>query len=89
MLIHIDRYKPNTREWVAHGQMDVETAYKIYNTQHHLAEVIRQIEENGCYRTTSTYEKWEWDEQMDEDFLVVETVVLRFTVSIHNDWVAA
>ena len=88
MLINIDRYKPSERRWVAHGHMDVETAYKIYGTQHNLAEVTRQIEENGCYRTTASYEKWEWDEEMDEDFLVIETVTLRFTVSIHNKKVA-
>ena len=84
MLINIDRYEPYKREWQPHGHLELETAFAIYSTQHHMAEIERQLNEYGVYRTRTTYSTWEWDEEHDEDFEVISTYAIRFTVSQHN-----
>ena len=89
MLINIDRYEPSTKQWLPHGHLDLETAYAIYSTQHHLGHIENQLTEYGVYRTQTTYESWEWDEEFDEDFLVQTTYSIRFTVSQHNKKEAA
>jgi len=84
MLINIDRYEPSTKTWMLNGHLDLETAYKIYSTQHHLGHIEDQLNKYGVYRTQTTYEAWEWDEEFEEDFLVTTTYPIRFTVSEHN-----
>ena len=84
MLINIDRFNPATRQWELNGHLELSTAYKIYSTQHHLAEIERQLTNYGVYRTQTSYTKWEWDEEHDEDFEVITTYPLRFTISQHN-----
>ena len=89
MLINIDRYEPSTKQWLPHGHLDLTTAYNIYSTQHHLGHIEHQLNEYGVYRTTTTYEAWEWDEDLDEDFLVITSYPIRFTPSQHNKKEAA
>lgn len=89
MLINIDRYNPETREWLPNGHLELETAYAIYSTQHHLGHIQAQLEEYGVYRTKTTYSSWEWDDEFDEDFEVITTYAIRFTISQHNKKEAA
>ena len=84
MLITIELYAPATKQWLPHGHLELETAYAIYSTQHGIHEIKRQLEEYGVYRTQTTYETWEWDEDLDEDFLVTTTHAIRFRPSAHN-----
>ena len=84
MLVNIERYEPSTRQWQLNGHLELETAYAIYSTQHALFHIKQQLEEYGVYRTQTTYEAWEWDEEFEEDFLVTTTYPIRFTVSEHN-----
>ena len=88
MLINIDRYEPSTKQWLPHGHLELETAYAIYSTQHHLGHIENQLNEYGVYRTQTTYEAWEWDEDLEEDFQVITTYAIRFTPSQHNKAVA-
>ena len=85
MLVNIERYEPSTRQWQLNGHLELETAYAIYSTQHALFHIKQQLEEYGVYRTQTTYETWEWDEQFEEDFQVITTHAIRFTISEHNN----
>ena len=84
MLVNIEIYDARTRKWNLNGHLELETAYKIYSTQHHLEEIKRQLEDYEVYRTKTSYTTWEWDEDFDEDFEVITTHAIRFTVSEHN-----
>ena len=84
MLINIEIFDTRTRTWNLNGHLELETAYKIYSTQHHLGHIEQQLNDYGVYRTQTTYHTWEWDEEFEEDFEVITTHAIRFTVSEHN-----
>jgi hypothetical protein len=84
MLINIEIYDQRTRTWNLNGHLELETAYKIYFTQHGLYHIKNTLEEYGVYRTKTSYTSWEWDEEFEEDFEVITTHAIRFTVSEHN-----
>lgn len=81
MLITIERFNTTNRTWEIEAHLSVDTALKIYSTQHGPHEVTRQLAENGVYRTQTIYETWEWDADLEEDFQVVTTYAVRFTPS--------
>ena len=85
MLINIEIFDARTRTWNLNGHLELETAYKIYSTQHGLFHIKHQLEQFGVYRTQTTYHTWEWDEDFDEDFEVITTHPIRFTISEHNN----
>lgn len=79
MLITIERFNQSTRIWELEAYLGLETALKIYSTQHGPHEVMNQLEKWGVYRTNTTYQTWEWDADLEEDFEVITTYAIRFT----------
>ena len=80
MLIDIDAYNAETKEWNIHATLEAETACSVYPVKMSIKSLQEYLSnKDNAYYSEATYEKYVEDTEYGDEFKMTIVKPLRFT----------